>query len=112
MRKITENAANAFIAGNNWTGDNTAIRVANDNRFMYLFGNLIAEAINNQLYVTLAGWPTPTTRERINGLLELLGSGHRIVQCYDDQWLIHTVKSSIRRKIVDNQRVLIEDVKL
>ena len=40
--------------------------------YLYLHGNLIANfnQIQKGLYFTLAGWNTPTTRERLNGLFQ------------------------------------------
>ena len=43
--------------------------------YLYLHGNLIANfnQIQKGLYFTLAGWNTPTTRDRLNGLFETYG---------------------------------------
>jgi hypothetical protein len=87
MRQVTRNCAQAFIDGRNYSEGNTSVFVdANDVRIMSLHGNVIAEmtpgdpGINPQLRVTLAGWPTNTTRERINGLLETIGCFRRVWQ--------------------------------
>ena len=50
MRKITENAVNAF----------------------YLFGNCIATLSKDELYITTCGYKTNTTKERLNGILSNL----------------------------------------
>ena len=40
-----------------------------DGQSLFLHGNMIARWINgSDLEVTNAGWPTTTTRERLNGL--------------------------------------------
>ena len=77
MRKITEAAANAFKAGRNFSRDNTMVSVAQGTTQMHLHGNLIAVQYHsdpNTVKVTLAGWGTPTTRERVNGLLTVMGA--------------------------------------
>lgn len=80
MRKITESTARAFIARQNKTQGNTTV-MHNDRdgiTAMYLHGNLIAVwRYNGSFKTTLAGWNTPTTRERLNGLIRLMHeAGH------------------------------------
>ena len=62
--KITRNACSAFEAGYDFFESNTRV----ENNKMYLWGNLIAYKENGDTYITLAGWNTRTTRERLNGL--------------------------------------------
>ncbi len=71
MRKITTEACDAFENDQNFKSSNTEVK---DGR-MFLFGNLIAEFEdnikgngNNNINITLAGWNSNTTRERLNGL--------------------------------------------
>jgi hypothetical protein len=46
-----------------------------------LHGNKIAEKVTeSRIRVTLAGWNTPTTRERVNGILETFGINARFSQ--------------------------------
>lgn len=66
MRKITELMAQAFIDGHVRRQGNTETTAAQELR---LHGNSIAWIYNRTLYLTLAGYPTPTTRERLNGVL-------------------------------------------
>jgi len=73
MRRITEQAVEAFWNRTPFRKDNTEVRVDGD-VYMLLHGNVIAkwapdEIGGDDLSVTLAGWPTPTTRERLNGIL-------------------------------------------
>ena len=73
MRKITEQAAAAFMAGRNWKSGNTRTECEADVTTMYLHDNAIARLHHagpyvGQIQVTLAGWPTVTTRERLNGI--------------------------------------------
>ena len=67
---------------------------------LYLHDNLIAERIDTDRYynehayawpdenlrITLAGWPTATTRERLNGLLTELGKREGIWQRNHEQY--------------------------
>jgi len=71
MRKITREVMQSFL-------DHDRFKLANSetcgNR-VWLHGNLIAERTPDGEYrLTMAGWLTRTTVERLNGLLELLGS--------------------------------------
>jgi hypothetical protein len=68
MRKITNNAINAFLAGRNFKESNTEIKSNCNGVYMYLFDNLIACRVGDRLQITTAGWNTVTTRERLNGL--------------------------------------------
>lgn len=69
MRKITNQIVSAFIAGKSKSSGNSST----DGNAMFLHGNKIAEKRDGKLWVTLAGWNTPTTRERVNGLLREAG---------------------------------------
>ncbi len=80
MRKITEKVSRAFFAGEPLTTGNTGVTVEGDSVRMYLHANLIAHKNRGALLITLAGWPTPTTRERLNGLLEIGGYNERVWQ--------------------------------
>lgn len=82
MRKITREAADAFVNGRNFSKQNMTVSHGSDGiqgggvvSQMYLHGNLIAFQDGTHLRMTLAGWNTTTTRERLNGLLIVLGKG-------------------------------------
>jgi hypothetical protein len=65
MRTITRTVAHAFLNG-------TARKVGNthtDGTTVYLHGNAIVTRKDDGVYVSLAGWNTNTTRERISGVL-------------------------------------------
>ena len=64
MRKVTKNIRNAFYAGRKLTIGNTHT----DGTAVWLHGNKIVERREDGVYATLAGWNTPTTRERVNGI--------------------------------------------
>ena len=95
MRKISKLAARAFIEGREFRRDNTSVRIeqrywpedSHPNRRLYLHGNLIAEYTNaTGLRITLAGWPTVTTRERLNTLLTEIGRPEGVWQRNYDQY--------------------------
>jgi hypothetical protein len=68
MRKITREIARAFH-------NREAKRIGNsrtDGNALYLHGNKIAEIFNDgELWITDAGWMTATTKERLNGLVDV-----------------------------------------
>lgn len=72
MKKITSNIVHAFLEGKTRSIDNSST----DGERLYLFGNRIAwkgDTITGGVFITLAGWDTPTTRERLNGVLAAMG---------------------------------------
>ena len=65
MRKITSEAVRAFLNGENYKNGNTMVTKQD----YFLHGNKIAERTESGgIRITLAGWNTNTTRERLNGL--------------------------------------------
>ena len=65
MRKITQNAVNAFMGRGKFASGNTY----SDGQALFLHGNKIAEWINyDELWISTCGWPTSTTKERLGGL--------------------------------------------
>ena len=83
MRKETKKIMSAFLKGEKAS----AQRTNTDGYSVWLHGNLIAERGKSKLWFTLADWPTVTTRDRINGLLELSGSDYRVFQKNGTQFL-------------------------
>lgn len=72
MRKVTKQIAEAFKAGKSKTVANTTT----DGKSIWLHGNKIAEKQpDGSVLLTLAGWPTVTTRERLNGIIDTLADG-------------------------------------
>ena len=72
MRKIGQQIAEAFAAGNTRVISNTET----DGTCVWLHGNKIMEKVTEtEIRVTLAGWPTPTTRSRLNDICEFMGYG-------------------------------------
>lgn len=106
MRKITQEAIRAFSKGKNFKKSNTEVKVlgrvhGKPNRIeLLLHGNVIAyqnwrylentepssfsdRMMLKQLWITSAGWPTNTTKERLNAL-----NGVNIYQ-KDFQWYLN-----------------------
>lgn len=64
MRKCTRRIVEAFENRHRAAQGNSST----DGDTMYLFDNAIAQHRADGLYITLAGWNTVTTRERLSGL--------------------------------------------
>lgn len=77
MRKITIEAAAHFEAGMTYGKSNTTVKVEGDRVEMFLHGNLIARREKGTLQITMAGWETPTTRERLNGIPGVYVNQHK-----------------------------------
>ena len=75
MRKVTEQVSNALINGKKKTVNHTV----SNGKYITLHGNKIIVKgkfntyFNLQGAVTPSGRPSPTTRERLNGYLYLIG---------------------------------------
>jgi len=73
MRKVTQQIAEAFKNYQKCTISNTMT----DGQAVYLHGNKIVWRDPNSfsgLMISMCGWGTPTTHERINGILNVLGA--------------------------------------
>ena len=69
MRKVTRDAINAFYNHTPFRRGNTEVMVNDNYVALKLHGNTIAELRGGEnLTITNAGWPTNTTKERLNGL--------------------------------------------
>ena len=68
MRKITREAYQAFINKKPFKKSNTEVQVLEDSGIvqLLLFNNLIAKQVGGTLSITTAGYPTNTTKERLN----------------------------------------------
>jgi hypothetical protein len=79
MRKISKQIAHAFNQGKTKSIGNTMT----NGKEVYLHGNKIAwRSSGNGLELTLAGWPTVTTRERLNAILYVEGFNARAGEGY------------------------------
>ena len=76
MRKITEQSVQAFYNNETFSSSNTVVKL-DDNDFiaMYLHGNKIAINTPDGVLVGFGGYEVSnTTKERLNGVLENIGS--------------------------------------
>ena len=70
MRKITAQATKAFYNGVSFKSGNTGVKSISDGVWLFLHGNRIAyKNSEGQLFISSCGWETPTTKERLNGVL-------------------------------------------
>lgn len=77
MRKETRKIAEAFARGQ----AAKAARTETDGRTVWLHGNRIEQREDDgSVWVTLAGCCTATTRERLNGICEVLGASFGFCQ--------------------------------
>ena len=92
MRKIAQDAARAFCNNRKFSRSNTQVRTGvtiGDQPMteLLLHGHVIARRRNGQLFVTLAGWPTPTTKSRLNALMAECNRNFRFFQQDHEQYL-------------------------
>jgi hypothetical protein len=84
MKQITQKAVSAFMAGKNFTSGNTSVTTHDGIVKLRLHGNTIAKRELSKpvshTQVTLCGYNTVTTRERVNGLLQAIGATQFFVQ--------------------------------
>lgn len=79
MRAETRKVVSAFIGGTKASG----ARSYTNGTQLYLFDNLIAWWATTEgnkpdfqnLFITFAGWPSPTTKDRINAIFDMLNLG-------------------------------------
>jgi len=69
MRKITEEAIEAFMNNKRFKKKNTEVYKGEFTTLLILFGNIIAyKHDNGSIEITTCGWNSVTTRERLNGI--------------------------------------------
>lgn len=90
MRKETLKIATAFLRG----VPAHAARTSTDGENVLLHGHCIAwKGGNDDVQFSFRNWPTVTTRDRINGLLDVLGySCFGVSQRDGEQWLVYNAK--------------------
>lgn len=69
-RQITETITRKFLNDVSYRLSNSEVRTDFNSTRLYLFNNLIAkkDKATGKIYITMAGWNSNTTRERLNGL--------------------------------------------
>lgn len=83
MRKVEREVIVAFLERRSRKVGNTHT----DGQTLYLHGNAIARHILMGIQVSLAGWPTATTRSRINALSRLAGTSTYLRQRSHVTWI-------------------------
>jgi hypothetical protein len=73
MRKITKEAVDAFLVGKDYKKDNTKVNDFAGRTILMLHGHTIARKGAEGVKISNAGWPTATTKDRLNGILDALG---------------------------------------
>jgi hypothetical protein len=70
MKQVTRNSVDCLLSGGTKRFSNTLVETVGNISKMYLFGNLIAifDHSTSKLEIRNAGWPSNTTKERLNGL--------------------------------------------
>ena len=68
MRKISKQVVGAFLDGRSKSVANTWT----DGQVLRLHGHVIAWRDRNKILISTCGYHTPTTKERLNALLELM----------------------------------------
>ena len=92
MRKITEQAVDAFVNNYRFSSGNTKVVASGAETaewMLFLHNNLIAEkdVQNNILRIYDGGWESVTTKERLNGLLSRMAPDYGIIQ-RDHVWYL------------------------
>lgn len=91
MRKITQMAYGAFCSDTSLETSNTQVVVTKNTTEMYLFGNKIARKVGDKIEITLAGYNTMTTRERLSAFANVYTKqGQAYINgkaVSDDEWV-------------------------
>ena len=104
MRKIAQDAARAFCNNRKFSRSNTQGRISTtigDQPMteLILHGHIIARRRNGQLFVTLAGWPTVTTKSRLNALMAECHRSIRFFQRDYEQYLGNVIGDQWTKQI-------------
>ena len=70
-RQITREVVSAFNNNRPFHKSNSSVEVNCYGTTMYLWGNPIARKVGDRVQVSLAGWNTNTTRERLSALCNI-----------------------------------------
>lgn len=89
MRVTARRLVEAFRAGKSRTVGNSSVEMNPDHSVIFrLHGNAILDiSPEGEVSASLAGWPTPTTRSRVNDLLDGLKIPARVGQSKGTQYL-------------------------
>ena len=87
MRTIEANMLRAIRAQRSRSFGNTTVVATPESVNVFLHGNRIASVRERHVEITLAGWPTVTTRSRINAILGAYTRNCRVYQHRGAQYL-------------------------
>ena len=78
MRKITEQATNAFRNNESFNSSNTTVTVNERDVALSLHGHIIAlkNIKSGKIQISNKGWESNTTKERLNGVIAYCGNGN------------------------------------
>lgn len=85
MRKITQASTTAFLAFQNFQRDNTSVKVTSFQPLqaeLSLHRNVIAKNEAGVISIRSTGWETPTTKDRLNGILKTAALGYVYAENY------------------------------
>jgi len=103
MRKITEQSAKALLNHEHYSLANTRTQPFHNKTALYLHDNLIAvKDKSGYLRLSLAGYNTTTTKERLNGILELACLNWRYRTIKGKAYLVH-LETGVKLRIDDNR---------
>jgi len=102
MKQITKNAINAFKANRKFCGANTWVCIySKGNAELLLHMNPIAKRYEGKVSISLSGWNTVTTRERLNGLLKVYDRNYGIAQRQGKACLVWYDDNKQHKKVID-----------
>jgi hypothetical protein len=108
MRKVTKNAVNAFKADNKFSGSNTNVLTYKAGTQMILHKNIIAEKYfkmpHDKISISLSGWNTVTTRERLNGILKAYNRQYAIAQRNYEPYIVWFDDKKQHKKPLDEYK--------
>jgi hypothetical protein len=103
MRKITKEAATAFRMDKPFKKDNTEVKVSQTETAMYLHGNKIAWCDGENIYLSSCGYTTNTTKERLNGIIEMCYATKSII--YQRSFAWYRDDKDVRCEFVDGELI-------
>tara|TARA_R110000764_G_scaffold212847_1_gene299214 strand:+ start:230 stop:547 length:318 start_codon:yes stop_codon:yes gene_type:complete len=105
MRKVTRETVKAFLNGKTKSMGNT---VSTGNALL-LHGHEIATRHDDgKISISMCGWGTVTTRERLNGLLRMVGASFSISQRNYSQCLVNHADLAIIKHISEHEHIHID----
>ena len=83
MRKIEKEMIAAIRNRESWAGKNTTVNVSEHTTCVYLHGHKIATYWHETqcLEMSMCGWPTVTTRSRLNAICDAFRTRGHFYQC-------------------------------